>query len=70
MLAGLSPIGVLIAAVFIASVFVGADSMSRAMGISSFLADLVVSVSLLCVLVGGFISKFKIVRAGTGKRVK
>ena len=70
MLAGLSPLGVLIASVFIASVFVGADSMSRAMGISSFLADLVVSVSLLCVLVGGFISKFKIVRAGTGKRVK
>ena len=69
MLAGLSPLGILIASVFIASVFVGADSMSRAMGISSFLADLVVSVSLLCVLVGGFISKFKIVRAGTGKRV-
>ena len=45
-----------------------ADSMSRAMGISSFLADLVVSVSLLCVLVGSFISKFKLVRAGTGKR--
>ena len=68
MLAGLSPLGVVIASVFIASVFVGADSMSRAMGISSFLADLVVSVSLLCVLVGGFISKFKLVRAGTGKR--
>ena len=49
--------------------FVGADSMSRAMGISSFLADLVVSVSLLCVLVGGFIAKFKIVRAGTGKKI-
>ena len=60
----------MIASVFIASVFVGADSMSRAMGISSFLADLVVSVSLLCVLVGGFISKFKIVRAGAGKKVK
>ena len=69
MLAGLSPIGVLIASVFIASVFVGADSMSRAMGISSFLADLVVSVSLLCVLVGGFIAKFKLVRAGTGKKI-
>jgi simple sugar transport system permease protein len=38
------------------------------MGISSFLADLVVSVSLLCVLVGSFISKFKLVRAGAGKR--
>ena len=53
MLAGLSPIGVVISALFIASVFVGADSMSRAMGVSSYLADLVVSthfcVSLLVV---------------------
>ncbi len=62
MLAGLSPVGVVIAALFIASVFVGADSMSRAMGVSSFLADLVVSMSLLCVLVGGFLSKYRILR--------
>ncbi len=64
MLAGLSPVGVVIAALFIASVFVGADSMSRAMGVSSYLADLVVSMSLLCVLVGGFFSRFRIVRGG------
>ncbi len=62
MLAGLSPVGVVIAALFIASVFVGADSMSRAMGVSSFLADLVVSMSLLCVLVGGFLTKYRILR--------
>lgn len=62
MLAGLSPVGVVISAVFIASVFVGADSMSRAMGVSSYLADLVVSCALLCVLIGGFISRFKFVR--------
>ena len=66
MLAGLSPIGVVIAALFIASVFVGADSMSRAMGVSSFLADLVVSMSLLCVLIGGFIARYRIIRADTG----
>ena len=51
-----------ISALFIASVFVGADSMSRAMGVSSYLADLVVSTSLLCVLIGGFFSRFKLVR--------
>ena len=62
MLAGLSAAGVVIAALFIASVFVGADSMSRAMGVSSFLADLVVSMSLLCVLVGGFLTKYRILR--------
>jgi simple sugar transport system permease protein len=67
MLAGLSPVGVVIAALFIASVFVGADSMSRAMGVSSFLADLVVSMSLLCVLVGGFLAKYRILRTKGAK---
>lgn len=62
MLAGLSPLGVVISALFIASVFVGADSMSRAMGVSSYLADLVVSTSLLCVLVGGFFARYRFVR--------
>ncbi len=62
MLAGLSPAGVVAAAIFIASVFVGADSMSRAMGVSSYLADLVVSNSIMCVLVGGFFARFRIAR--------
>ena len=62
MLAGLSPAGVVISALFIASVFVGADSMSRAMGVSSYLADLVVSMSLLCVLIGGFTARYRITR--------
>jgi simple sugar transport system permease protein len=62
MLAGLNPLGVVVSAVFIASVFVGADSMSRAMGVSSYLADLVVATSLLCVLVGGFFARYRITR--------
>ena len=66
MLAGLSPVGVVISALFIASVFVGADTMSRAMGVSSYLADLVVAMSLICVLIGGFVARFKITR--TNKR--
>lgn len=60
MLAGLSPIGVIAASLFVASVFVGADSMSRAMGVSSFLADLIVSMSLICMLVGGFFARFRL----------
>jgi ABC-type uncharacterized transport system permease subunit len=60
MLAGLSPIGTVFAAVFVAAVFVGADSMSRATGISNYLADLVVALSLLCVLVGGFFLRFRV----------
>ncbi len=60
MLAGLSPIGSVLAAVFIAAVFVGADSMSRATGISSYIADLVVALSLLCVLIGSFFLRFRV----------
>ena len=67
MLAGLSPVGVVISAVFIASVFVGADSMSRAMGVSSYLADLVVATSLICVLVGGFVARYKITRVSRAR---
>lgn len=63
MLAGLSPIGSVLAAIFIAAVFVGADSMSRATGISNYLADLVVALSLLCVLVGSFFLRFRLAPA-------
>jgi general nucleoside transport system permease protein len=60
MLAGLSPIGVVFAALFIASIFVGADSMSRATGVSNYLADLIVAMALLCVLVSGLFLRFKV----------
>lgn len=60
MLAGLSPVGVIASALFVASVFVGADSMSRAIGVSSYLADLIVAMALLCVLIGGFLTRFTV----------
>ncbi|WP_153772041.1 ABC transporter permease [Labrenzia sp. CE80] len=60
MLAGLSPLGVVIAALFIASIFVGADSMSRATGVSNYLADLIVSMALICVLISGLFLRFKV----------
>ena len=62
MLAGLSPLGVVLAALFVAGVFVGADSMSRALGVSNYLADLIVAMALLCVLVGGVAARFRVVR--------
>lgn len=64
MLAGLSPVGVVFAALFIASIFVGADSMSRATGVSNYLADLIVAMALLCVLVSGLFLRFRIRLAG------
>ena len=60
MLARLNPAGVVLAALYVASVFVGADSMSRGMGVSSFLADLTVSMSLICVLLGSFFVSFRL----------
>lgn len=60
MLAGLNPIGVVVAALFIASIFVGADSMSRATGVSNYLADLIVAMALISVLVSGLFLRFKV----------
>ncbi|TYO90678.1 simple sugar transport system permease protein [Oceanicella actignis] len=67
MLAGLSPLGVAASAAYIAAVFVGADSMSRALGVSNYLADLVVALSLLSVLVGGFFARNRLVAVRAGK---
>ncbi len=67
MLARLSPLGVVAAALFIAAIFVGADSMSRGTGVASYIADLVVALSLLCVLVGGFVTRYRIRLVGARK---
>ena len=60
MLASLNPIGVIFAAIFTAMMFVGAESMSRSFGIPSFIADVVVSLSLLTMLVAIFFSNYRI----------
>ena len=60
MLAGLNPLGVIPAALFIAGVFVGADSMSRAIGVSSYIADLIVALSLLTMLLAGLVTRYRI----------
>lgn len=62
MLAQLHPIGVVAAAIFVAAVFVGADSMGRAFAIPSFIADVIVSVSLITMLVALFFSGYRIRR--------
>lgn len=62
MLAALNPIGVVATALFVAIVFVGADSMSRAMGVPSFIADVIVSISLLTMLVCLLFTTYRIRR--------
>ncbi|TNJ48397.1 ABC transporter permease [Phaeobacter sp. B1627] len=51
MLAALHPVGVVGSAIFVATIFVGADAMSRATGVPSFIADVIVALCLLTMLV-------------------
>jgi simple sugar transport system permease protein len=60
MLAGLHPLGVIAAAVFVAGVLVGADSMSRAVGVPTYIADVIVAASLLSVLVATLLAQYKV----------
>lgn len=60
MLAGLHPLGVLASAVFVAGVLVGADSMSRAVGVPNYMADVIVATALLAVLVAGLFTQYRL----------
>jgi simple sugar transport system permease protein len=63
LLAGLSPLGVIAASVFVAGILVGADSMSRAVNVPTYIADVIVSVSLLSMLVATLAAQYRVVRA-------
>lgn len=60
MLAGLEPLAIPVAAIFVAAVFVGADSMSRGTGVSSYIADLTVAASLLTMLLAGLVTRYRL----------
>lgn len=62
MLAQLQPVAVVLAALFVAAVFVGADSMSRTAGVPSYIADLVVALSLLTMLLAGLVTRYRLRR--------
>ena len=62
MLANLSAIGVVFAALFVAAMFVGADGMSRALEVPSFIADVTTSLALLAMLVALFFTQYRIAR--------
>ena len=61
MLAALNPLGVVAAAVFVAGILVGADSMSRAVNVPTYIADVIVAVSLLSMLVAAMGAQYRIV---------
>ncbi|MDG2356586.1 MAG: ABC transporter permease [Paracoccaceae bacterium] len=60
MLAALNPIGIIFSALFLAMIYVGADSMSRAVNVPTYLADVVVAITVLSVLVSLILINYKI----------
>jgi simple sugar transport system permease protein len=60
MLAALHPLAVVGASVLVAGVLVGADSMSRTMGVPSYLADVVVASALLAVLTASMLTRYRL----------
>lgn len=67
MLAALNPLGVLAAAVFVAGVLVGADTMSRAVGVPTYIADVIVAASLISVLVATLMTQYRLVVKEKGR---
>ena len=61
MLAALNPLGVVAAAVFVAGMLVGADTMSRAVGVPTYIADVIVAASLISVLVATLLTQYRLV---------
>lgn len=62
MLALLHPLGVVISALFVAGIFVGADSMSRAAGVPTYIADILLATALLFMVLAILLTRFRMVR--------
>ena len=60
MLAGLHPLGVVLGSVLVAGVQVGADSMSRVVGVPTYIADVIVATALISVLVATLLTQYRI----------
>ena len=61
MLALLHPIAVIPAAIFVAGVFVGADAMSRAQGVPTYIADILLATSLLTMVLALRLTRARLV---------
>ena len=59
MLAMLNPLGVVLAAIFVAGIFVGADAMSRTAGVPSYIAQVMVATALLTMVVAIMLTRFR-----------
>lgn len=62
MLALLHPLGVILTAVFVAGIFVGSDAMSRAAGVPTYIADMLMATALLFMVLAILLTKVRVVR--------
>lgn len=62
MLALLHPLGVVITAIFVAGIFVGSDAMSRAAGVPTYIADMLMATALLFMVLAILLTRFRVVR--------
>lgn len=60
MLAMLNPVGVVVSAIFVAGVFVGADSMSRAASVPTYIANIMLATALLTMVLAISLTRFKV----------
>jgi len=60
MLAMLNPLGVVLSAIFVAGVFVGADAMSRAAKVPSYIADVMVATALLTMVTAMLLVRYRV----------
>jgi simple sugar transport system permease protein len=59
MLAMLHPVGVIAAAIFVAAMFVGADAMSRTVGVPNYIANVMVATALLTMVTAMLFTRFR-----------
>ena len=62
MLALLHPLGVVVAALFVAALFVGADAMSRSVGVPSYVADILLATGLLTMVLALLLTRYRVRR--------
>ena len=60
MLAMLNPLGVLVSALFVAGIFVGADSMSRSAEVPTYIADILLATALLLMVLVLMLIRFRV----------
>ena len=58
------PVLLSVAAIFIAIIYVGADAMSRAIDVPTYLADVIVATTVLAVLIGLVLVRYRVVMRG------